>query len=491
MFLGCFLWGDLGMTFSVKSLLFVGAVFLLFYFIRRRARAYFLLVASIAFIAYLDVNSCIWLLVTSLIVFALGHLIQSSPEKNKSRAKGLLIIGIVCCVASLFVLKHVAKWTFTDEIFKNLIMPVGFSYYIFQAIAYLYDIYREKIKAEDNLLFFLLYMSYFPKFVSGPIEKPGELLPQIRNLHKVRMFDDKQLSIAFADIIYGFFLKVIIADRIAMYTPKLLDYPHIFGTQWLFAGMLMYTLQIYCDFAGYSAVAVGVSRMFGITLTENFHAPYLSPDITTFWRRWHISLSSWLRDYVYIPLGGNRKGLRRKLINTMIVFIVCGLWHGAGISFIVWGALHGIYSIMDTLFFARLRKEHGEGISGIVIKVLGTIVTFFSVAFAWIFFGAPSTGYAINYIVRMLSFSTGGIPLETQTLELGVTLMDRNIPVYALAVLLLDTLLVKTGLPFGQAVQKMPIFTRYTLEFVIIMAIVLLGVYGPGYNAADYMYMEF
>ncbi|WP_026517685.1 MBOAT family O-acyltransferase [Butyrivibrio sp. MC2021] len=479
------------MTFSITSFLFVGAVFLLFYFIRRRARAYFLLVASIAFIAYLDVHSCIWVLMTSLIIFGLGHLLQISLEKDTTAARSILLLGIGACVISLFVLKHVARWTFTDDIFKSLIMPVGFSYYIFQAIAYLSDIYRKKIKAEDNLLFFLLYMCYFPKFVSGPIEKPGQLLPQIRNLHKVRMFDDKQLSIAFADIIYGFFLKVIVADRIAMYTPKLLEYPHIFGTQWLFAGMLMYTLQIYCDFAGYSAVAVGVSRVFGITLTENFHAPYLSPDITTFWRRWHVSLSSWLRDYVYIPLGGNRKGFNRKLINIMIVFIVCGLWHGAGISFIIWGLLHGIYSIMDNIFFAKIRKEHGEGLLGIVVKVLGTVLTFFSVAFAWIFFGAPSTGYALSYIGRMLSFSTGGIPLETQTLELGVTLMDRNIPVYALAVFLLDLLLTKTGLPFGQAVQKMPIFTRYTLEFVIIMAIVLLGVYGPGYNPADYMYMEF
>ena len=480
------------MTFSIESFVFVIAVFLIFYFIRRRARAYFLLAASIYFIAKLDVNSCIWVIATSGIVYLLGLLEGIALKKEKkSKAKAVMVVGISLCVLSLFVLKHVATWNFADQIFRNLIMPIGFSYYIFQAIAYLADIYTGKVKAESNLLFFLLYMCFFPKFVSGPIETPANLLPQIKSLNKVQMFEDDRISIAFPTILYGFFMKVVVADRIAMYAPKILNFPHIYGTQWLFAGMLMYTLQIYCDFAGYSAIAVGVSRLVGIRLTENFYVPYLSSDISTFWRRWHMSLSRWLRDYLYIPLGGNRKGTFRKFVNTMIVFIVCGLWHGAGLSFVIWGMLHGIYSIVDTLL-AKKKEEIDKkgGVWACTRKLVGTVVTFFSVAVAWVFFGAPSTAYAVNFIVRMFK-GTGEIPLDIQTIELGVTQMDKNIPVYALFVLALDLLMLRKGLPFGEAVLKLPPIVRYIIEYALIIAIALLGVYGPGYNAADYMYMGF
>lgn len=470
------------MTFSIESFAFVGIVFLIFYTIRRRARAYFLLIASIAFIAYLDRNSCFWVLATSVLVYIWGLIEGSFAQKNKTLARLFMVVGVMSCVFSLFVLKHVAKWNFSDNIFRELIMPIGFSYYIFQAIAYIVDIYRGKMSAEKNLLFFMLYMCFFPKFVSGPIESPEKLLSQIKSLHKVYLDEDNRLSIAFPTILYGFFMKTVVADRLAMYTPKLLEYPHIYGSQWLFAGMLMYTLQIYCDFAGYSAIAVGVSRVLGIRLTENFNAPYLSSDIATFWRRWHISLSSWLKEYIYIPLGGNRKGFARKLLNTMIVFLICGLWHGAGLSFIIWGLLHGIYSVAGAILSSRNIKPN---------RILGTVITFLGVAFAWIFFGAPSTKFALSFITRMLRFSTGEIPLPTQTIELGVKPFDRNIFVYAIVVFFMDLFMTKMKLPFGEALQKIPPIVRYLIEYALILAIVLLGIYGPGYDAADYMYMDF
>ncbi|WP_024867281.1 MBOAT family O-acyltransferase [Butyrivibrio sp. FCS014] len=470
------------MTFSIESFVFVGVVFLIFYTIRRRARAYFLLAASIAFIAYLDRNSCFWVLATSVLVYIWGLIEGSFAKKNKTLARLFMVVGVMSCVFSLFVLKHVAKWNFSDNIFRELIMPIGFSYYIFQAIAYIVDIYRGKMSAEKNLLFFMLYMCFFPKFVSGPIESPEKLLSQIKSLHKVYLDEDNRLSIAFPTILYGFFMKTVVADRLAMYTPKLLGYPHIYGSQWLFAGMLMYTLQIYCDFAGYSAIAVGVSRVLGIRLTENFNAPYLSPDIATFWRRWHISLSSWLKEYIYIPLGGNRKGFVRKLLNTMIVFLICGLWHGAGLSFIIWGLLHGIYSVAGAILSSRNIKPN---------RILGTVITFLCVAFAWIFFGAPSTKFALSFITRMLRFSTGEIPLPTQTIELGVKPFDRNIFVYAFVVFFMDLFMTKMKIPFGEALQKIPPIVRYLIEYALILAIVLLGIYGPGYDAADYMYMDF
>ncbi len=476
------------MTFNIHSLAFMGAVFLVFYFIRRRARAYFLLAASIAFIAYLDVNSCYWVLATSGIVYAWGLIEGFLTKRNKPLAKVFMVLGVILCASSLFLLKHVAKWNFSDEILKSLIMPLGFSYYIFQAIAYIVDIYQEKMEPERNILFFSLYMCFFPKFLSGPIEAPENLLPQIKTLHKVYMDDDnKRIFIAFPTLLYGFFMKTVVADRLAMYAPKILNFPHIYGSQWLFLGMIMFTMQIYCDFAGYSAIAIGFSRALGIRLTENFNAPYLSPDITTFWRRWHITLSTWLKNYIYIPLGGNRKGLPRKLLNTMIVFIVCGLWHGVGLSFVIWGALHGIYSIIDTLI--KNREKKGETTK--IKTILCTIVTFFAVAVAWIFFGAPNTKFALNFIYRMLRFSTGEIPLDIQTLELGVKQFDLNLIPYGIVVFAMDLFMVKMKLPFGEALHKVSPAIRYLVEYLLILAIILLGVYGPGYDAADYLYQDF
>ncbi len=481
------------MTFSIESFAFVLAVFLIFYFIRRRARAYFLLFASLFFIAKLDMNSCIWVLSTSIIVYLFGLLEGFFLSRGSWRqAKAIMAIGIASCVISLFVLKHVATWSFADKILQNLIMPIGFSYYIFQAIAYLADIYGGKIKAESNILFFLLYMCFFPKFVSGPIETPEDLLPQIKRLNRVQMFEDERLSVAIPNILYGFFMKTVVADRLAMYTKVLLDSPEAYGPWWLFAGMVMYTMQIYCDFAGYSAIAVGVSRLVGIKLTENFKAPYLSTNITTFWRRWHISLSSWLKNYIYIPLGGNRKGEMRKYINTMVVFVVCGLWHGTGISFIVWGVLHGIYSIFDNIISAKKKEISSKGERAqLYANVSGAVVTFLSVAFAWIFFGASSTRTALMYILGMISFGKVDISFAQQIHNLGLTPIDWCIPVYILLVLGLDVLILRKGKPFGEAVMELPTGARYVIEYLLIIVIALLGVYGPGYNASDYMYMGF
>lgn len=471
------------MEFSVESFVFVLAVFLIFYFIRRRARAYFLLTASIIFIARLDCRSCVWVLVTSFIVYLFGLLEGVQVSENKpGRAKVTMTIGVVLCVLSLFVLKHVATWNFADKILSGIIMPIGFSYYIFQAIAYLVDVYKGKIKAEPNLLFFLLYMCFFPKFVSGPIETPEKLLPQIKKLNCVQMFENDRISIAFPTILYGVFMKVVVADRLAIYTKILFNNPQDFGSFWLFAGMIMYTLQIYCDFAGYSSIAVGVSRLVGLDLTQNFFAPYLSPDITTFWRRWHISLSTWLRDYLYIPLGGNRKGTTRKYINTMIVFLVCGLWHGAGLSFVIWGALHGIFSIADSLLSGKKKKMR---------NVTGIVVTFLCVSFAWVFFGAPSTKYALSFILGIFTNGAGSIPFAEQIAELGMTKMDLNLPIYALIVFGFDTLMLRKGLPIGDAMYKLSPIVRYIIEYLLILGIALLGIYGPGYNPSDYMYMNF
>ncbi len=483
---------EINMSFSLGFLAFICIVFLLFYLIRRRARAYFLLLVSLLFIAYLDYKSCIWVMAVTLGIYLLGltedHYLGRGYLKS---AKITAAFGIILSVLSIFFLKNSANWSLGDGILSGLILPLGFSYYIFQAIAYLADIVTGKIKAEKNILFFALYMCFFPKFISGPIEEPGALLPQIKSLNKVYLRDDNRLSIAFPTILYGFFMKVVIADRLSMYTSKLFFAPKSYGSFWLFAGMIMYTLQIYCDFAGYSALAVGISKALGIELTENFFAPYLSGNINEFWRRWHISLSGWLKNHVYIPLGGNKKGPVRRYINVMIVFLVCGMWHGSSANFPVWGLLHGLYIVIYGFSYTRWNNLFSLKKTGRISKMVGTALTFFAVSFAWIFFGAPGFLEALDYVKRMIHFTAGESSLFVQAKELSFTKIDCLIPVYALVVFLFDWLMIKTKLPIGKALYTLPAHVRYIIEYLLIFAILLLGIYGPGFDQANFMYMKF
>ncbi len=480
------------MSFSLSFLAFISIVFLLFYLIRRRARAYFLLLASLLFIAYLDCRSCIWVMAVTGIIYLLGLVQEKYLSKGFIKSSKVIEgFGIIVSVLSLVFLKNIANWSLGDGILSGIILPIGFSYYIFQAISYLVDIGAGKIKAEKNLLFFALYMCFFPKFISGPIEEPESLLPQIKNLNKVYLRDDNKLSIAFPTILYGFFMKVVIADRLSMFTSKLFAEPQSYGSLWLFVGMLMYTLQIYCDFAGYSALAVGISKSLGIELTENFFAPYLSENINEFWRRWHISLSSWLKKHIYIPLGGNRKGPVRRYINVMIVFLICGMWHGSGKNFLVWGLLHGIYNVIYGLTCNKRKSLLLSKESGRISKMIGTVLTFLAVAFAWVFFGASNLSSALGYVEEMLSFKAGEISLFAQAQNLSISKIDCVIPIYAVVVFLFDRVMVKTQLPFGKALYTLPAYVRYTIEYLLIFAILLLGIYGPGYDQGSFMYMQF
>ncbi len=480
------------MSFTLGFWGFNCIVFVLFYLIRRRGRAYFLLLASLLFIAYLDYRSFIWVMVVTGAVYLLG--VAEDHYLGKESIKSARIIaafGIAASVLALFFLKNIANWSLGEEILSGIILPIGFSYYIFQAIAYLADILSGKIKAEKNPLFFALYMCFFPKFISGPIEEPGYLLPQIKNLNKVYLREDNRLSIAFPTILYGLFMKVVIADRLSMFTSKLFDSPQSYGSIWLFAGMIMYTMQIYCDFAGYSALAVGISKVLGVELTENFFAPYLSENINEFWRRWHISLSSWLKNYIYIPLGGNKKGFARRYFNVMLVFLICGMWHGSGIKFLVWGLLHGLYIVIHGITCSKWNSLFSIKETSRVSKIIGTAITFFAVSFAWIFFGAPKLSNAIEYVRGMISFKSGEASLLVQTKNLSFTKIDCLILICTVIVFWRDCFMEKTKLPIGKALYTLPPYIRYTVEYLLVLLILLLGIYGPGFEQASFMYMQF
>ena len=272
-------------------------------------------------------------------------------------------------------------------------IPVGISFFTFQALGYLWDVYYKRIEPEQNFLHYALFLSFFPSIVAGPINKASLILPQIKSLRPY--FDYDKVVAGMKMLLWGLFMKVVVADRVAIYVDTVLNsYENYTGLTCLFASFL-YTIQIYADFAGYSLMAIGVGRTLGFELTENFRRPYFAVSVTDFWRRWHISLSTWLKDYVYIPLGGSRCSKSRNYWNILLTFFVSGIWHGANWTFIVWGALHGVFQVIEKAL-GQQKCEYGK--LGRTVKIL---ITFLLVNFAWIFFRMPSLSDAVAVIGRM------------------------------------------------------------------------------------------
>ena len=469
---------------------YLGVISVLFFVLPGKRRPALLLASSYFFCGWLDIRALAVLVLFSLCTWRAGLVIEGQKKKgNENRSRSCLILATGLGIGLLGLYKYVPyfslRFSLSGELARGLaeglVMPVGLSFYLFQAIGYLADIYRGKSPAEKNFLYIGCCLAFFPKLISGPIERAEEFLPQIKAVKDVRFYDRGRLSTAFTYMLWGYFMKMVVADRLAVTVNQIFDAPQVFDSFWLVAGALLYTMQIYCDFAGYSYIAVGCAAVFGIKLTQNFRAPYCAVGITDFWRRWHVSLSTWLRDYLYIPLGGNRKGMTRKCVNTMVVFLVCGMWHGAGVNFIVWGLMHGIYSVAETL-----GRRMGVKIRG------GRIVTFLAVAFAWIFFRASSFGAAAGYIGRML---TAGLrpgmwrqyieQLHLNTVEIVVIVAG------ILVIWLVDELCSRKKLHLPTMIQHRQNAARYLVFYMLIVAIFIFGMYGPGYHAEQFIYMQF
>ncbi len=279
----------------------------------------------------------------------------------------------------------------------NWAIPVGISFFTFQAVGYLLDVYHGRFEAENNFLDYALFISFFPSILSGPINKASLVLPQIKNLRAY--FDYEKAVEGLKMLLWGMFIKVVVADRVSLYVNTVLDnYMNYTGIS-CFVASIMFTIQIYADFAGYSLMAIGVGKTLGFELTENFRRPYFSVSVTDFWRRWHISLSTWLKDYVYIPLGGSRCSKLRNYWNILVTFLVSGIWHGANWTFIIWGIWHGVFQIIEKVL-GQQKCEYGW--FGKAIKIF---VTFMLVNFAWIFFRMPTLTDACGVIARIFNFS--------------------------------------------------------------------------------------
>jgi D-alanyl-lipoteichoic acid acyltransferase DltB (MBOAT superfamily) len=474
------------MTLTIFSALYILCVCALFYLIQSRFRVGFLALSAICYVFLLSVPA--GLTVTAVTLFAWGFGLLIGIPRLRSIFSTL---GVALCVAFLLLMKSYARFPFLQDETSPLhrfILPIGFSFYIFQVISYFVDLHRGTLTPEKDPLKMLLYLAWFPKFISGPIERKADFDKQLENVRTLRFYEPGRWSRVFQYVLIGVFYKVVIADRLGIYVDRIWESYTEMGSISLLFGALLYSFQIYCDFAGYSYAAIGFSLLFGIRLTDNFLLPYQSKNISEFWRRWHYSLSSWLRDYLYIPLGGNRKGTARKVINTLIVFFICGLWHGESLNFVAWGMLHGFFSAADVLL-SDASGWHGKLRSGLP----GQILTFLAVTFAWIFFRADALKVAIDYILHMLSagISPGGIGADFRVL-FPAHITDLVIMCCSILLLMIVEYLAeleKKSVP--ALIIGKPYYVQYAVDFLLITGIMILGIYGPAHDTARMIYMQF
>ena len=366
-----------------------------------------LLIASYIFYAFSDYRFLLLLFGVSFLMWVIGKKIS---QGNKSKV--YLAVGVIIDVIVLGVFKYLNFFADSlcnligkDYVAINIILPIGISFYIFQSISYIADVYNGKTNAEDSLLNVLFYIGFFPQIVSGPIVKSHKFIPQI---HSKRIINRSNISEGLQRFLLGLFKKKVIADRLGVCVDAVYSAPAAYSSLSILLAVITYSLQIYFDFSGYSDMAIGIGKMLGFDLGENFNLPYLAKNPSDFWRRWHISLSSWFRDYVYIPLGGSRKGKVRTYINLFITMLLSGLWHGASWAFVIWGALHAFASVIHKIFSDIMKGlPHKNGIGTKIGTIISVAITYVSVALLWVPFRTNDIAEAGYIIKRMFSFENG------------------------------------------------------------------------------------
>lgn len=391
---------------SLAFLIFFPSVVLLFYIVPHRYRWLILLVCSYYFYINWKPIYALLILFSTLITWFSARLI--SKELVAIRKKAYLVVSIVTNLSILILYKY---FNFINEIVFELLqfcglrwevpnfdvlLPVGISFYTFQAIGYTVDVYRGTIRHEKHFGIYALFVSFFPQLVAGPIERANNLLPQFK---EKKVFDVENISRGLKLMLWGFFLKIAMADSLAEYVNTVFNNVEKHSSNTIALASFFFSFQIYGDFAGYSLIAIGVAKCLGFTLMSNFERPYFATNVTVFWSRWHISLSTWFRDYLYIPLGGNRKGKIRNFVNLFITFLLSGIWHGANFTFIIWGAVHGLFVVIEKFLNFERPKHHSISV-GYILK---SSLTFLLVTLAWIFFRANTIQDAL-FIYEKLFF---------------------------------------------------------------------------------------
>ncbi|SEG46472.1 D-alanyl-lipoteichoic acid acyltransferase DltB, MBOAT superfamily [Butyrivibrio sp. Su6] len=479
---------------SAEFFIFLPIVVAINFIVPRKFKYIWLFITSLFFYASIDVKSTVVLVIFIALAYGFGLLLEKNKQNTAilSVAIAIHIAVLVACKYLNFIEKTFLSLTGRTEeaVNLNLLATLGISFYMLKIIGYLIDVYRGDLVAEKNPLKVGLYVSFFPQITQGPIERAKNMLPQFNFPLTV---DYDMLRDGILEIIWGYFLKLVVADRLAIYVNNVYANPmEAVGFTTLVA-TVFYTFEIYTDFAGYTHIAIGISRLLGIDVMENFKCPYLASSIAGYWRRWHISLSTWLRDYLYIPLGGNRKGTARKYLNIMIVFLVSGLWHGAGWTFVVWGLLHGLFQVIGYIlkpvrdWCVNVFKVERNAFSHRVLKVL---VTFLLVNFAWVFFRASSLGEALVIIKNSLVF-TPWMLADGSLYKHGLDSADFFVAIVGLIIVVVTDLVNYNGFVIRERILKQGIWIRYIIVIAAIISILVFGIWGPGYDSAAFIYQQF
>ena len=466
---------------SFAFVTFFVVVTALFFVLPHPLRWLLLLLASCFFYMYFVPIFILILVVTIIIDYLAGILIENTPDPRKKKIFLSMSIFSVCTV--LFVFKYfnffnanfaalaaALHWNYSIEAL-SIALPIGLSFHTFQSLSYVTEVYRGRQKAERHFGIFALYVMYFPQLVAGPIERPQNLLHQF---HERKHFDLCRLQDGLSLALWGLFKKVVVADSLAIYTDTVYNASSHHSGASLLVATYCFAFQIYCDFSGYSDIARGVSRVYGIELMKNFDAPYLSKSIAEFWTRWHISLSTWFRDYVYIPLGGNRVSPARNFFNLFFVFMLSGFWHGANWTFIVWGALHGAYLIAGRLWGIIRKRLTLSDEPSLLRQGLAVLLTFHLVLIAWVFFRARDVTTAFDIARRMLT-PTGQVFYDPILVQCALG---------ALIVIVADWLIRRTD--FWDNLDRYPV-TRFAACLAMLFGISLLGIQ----NGSQFIYFQF
>lgn len=498
---------------SIEFLFFFPTVVIIYFIIPERYRWVFLTVSSYYFYMCWKAEYILLIIGSTLINFYSGILIEKSVSQTSKR--NVFLVNIIFNLGTLFAFKYLNLFSssvqellrlfniFYEVPLINLLLPVGISFYTFIALSYSIDVYRGTRKAEHHLGYFAAYLSFFPQLLAGPIARSTNLLPQFSEKQE---FDSQRVSDGLKLMLWGFFKKLVIADRLAILVNQVFNNPHNYEGFTLLLASYFFAVQIYCDFSGYSDIAIGAAKVMGFKLMENFKQPYYATSISDFWNRWHISLSTWLRDYLYLPLAysltrkfPNKKYFKirsDKLIYTSatsITFLLCGLWHGASWTFVIWGAIHGFY-----LTFAVWTKKLSNKIYSLLRmkkestfrNVVDIIITFHLVLFAWIFFRANSLNDAIYILNQIILIPPIESLKEIFNLNFGVNIGLRKYDLFVVfySIIIMETVhLMQRHNKIRNFFSNKPRFIRWAIYYFLIFSILLFG----EFNLTEFIYLQF
>ena len=462
---------------SYSFLFFFPLVTLVYFIIPKKLRRIWLLISSYYFYMCWNVRYIFLILFSTLMTYFCALEIEKKDKKNIKKI--WLIICVVSNVSLLFVFKYanfaigsinrIINFISPNTGIRNidLLLPVGISFYTFQALGYVIDVYRG-MDAEKNIINYALFVSFFPQLVAGPIERSYSLLCQVQNNSGFR-FNINRFRGGMLLMGWGYFQKLVIADRASIVVNNVFNHYDNYCTLEILMAVFLFSIQIYCDFAGYTSIARGAASILGFDLIDNFKQPYFSESIIDFWNRWHISLSNWFTEYLYIPLGGNRKGIIRENLNIVVVFLLSGLWHGASWHFVMWGGYMLFFELYQVL---RLRRR---------------LIVFSCVSFAWIFFACSS----ISQTVGLIKHSLMPLSLADVSFDLGLDFANGLVLGGAILLLFIVDILKEKGKDFIEMINSQEFWFRSLIFVMLIWIIILFGVYGENYDSSTFIYFQF